>query len=488
MKKLISVLICLFLVFPSRAGTIYVDTNAAGANNGSSWVDAYNYLQDALAAAGSGSEIRVAQGTYKPDANTGNPAGTNDRTATFRLKNGVALYGGFPTGGGSRDPDIYPTSLSGDINVPNDNNDNSYHVVTSSGTDSTAVLDGFIITKGCANYGTNNSGGGINNDVGSPTVTSCIFIGNLAFYGGGMFNNAGVPTLTSCIFIANSATGGSGYSNAGGGIYSKYNSQDLILTKCTFSGNSACVGGGIFFYWGDLVVTNCAFTGNSVTFSPGGYSTAGGGMYIVSGQAAITNCTLSGNSASEGGGGGMYAGSSSSVAVANCIFWGNTAPSCSQIYNSSSIITVTFSDIQGTWTGTGNIDADPLFIDANGPDNTPGTEDDNPRLSLGSPCIDDGNNSVVPVGIEIDLDGRDRFADGDCNTTVVVDMGAYEFTHAYLGDFDSDCDIDFVDFAVHAQLWLTDELLADIAPTPAGDGIVDTSDLAVLCDNWLETF
>jgi hypothetical protein len=64
-------------------------------------------------------------------------------------------------------------------------------------------------------------------------------------------------------------------------------------------------------------------------------------------------------------------------------------------------------------------------------------------------------------------------------------MGAYEFTYAYIGDFDFDCEVDFLDFAIQAGFWMTDELLADIAPTPAGDGIVDIYDLAVLCNNWL---
>jgi hypothetical protein len=152
---------------------------------------------------------------------------------------------------------------------------------------------------------------------------------------------------------------------------------------------------------------------------------------------------------------------------------------------------------------------------------------------MGSSCIDAADNTAVPEGIETDLDGRDRFADGDCNSTVIVDMGAYEFTHAYFGDFDSDCYVDLTDFAIFANQWLLEKLSADIAPgkgdgivnfidyavfadgwqhnfngltdlvsqwlkpgpygsdiapVPAGDGLVDTSDLAVLCVHWLETF
>jgi hypothetical protein len=53
------------------------------------------------------------------------------------------------------------------------------------------------------------------------------------------------------------------------------------------------------------------------------------------------------------------------------------------------------------------------------------------------------------------------------------------------GDFDGDFDVDFIDFAVLAGSWRQNNPLADIAPPPAGDGIVDMKDLDVLCDNWL---
>jgi hypothetical protein len=67
-------------------------------------------------------------------------------------------------------------------------------------------------------------------------------------------------------------------------------------------------------------------------------------------------------------------------------------------------------------------------------------------------------------------------------------MGAFEFASAYFGDFDSDRNVDLIDFAILADFWLTDEPSVDIAPTPAGDGLVDTSDLAVLSDSWLKRF
>jgi hypothetical protein len=94
-----------------------------------------------------------------------------------------------------------------------------------------------------------------------------------------------------------------------------------------------------------------------------------------------------------------------------------------QIYGPS---TVTYSCVQGGLSGTGNIDVDPLFVDPNGADGIIGTEDDNLRLSAGSPCIDAGDNSVVDAN-STDLDGNSRILDGDGDGEAIVDMGAYEF-------------------------------------------------------------
>jgi hypothetical protein len=177
--------------------TYYVDANATGANNGLSWTDAFNYLQDALAVAQEADHIWVAEGVYKPDANTAEPNGSGDRQATFQLKNGMAIYGGFAGGEtklSQRDWEAHETILSGDIGTPDVSTDNSYHVVTGSGTDPNAVLDGFTITAGNANgTGEDENGAGMHNNSGSPTVVNCTFSRNSAAdVGGGMYNGRDV--------------------------------------------------------------------------------------------------------------------------------------------------------------------------------------------------------------------------------------------------------------------------------------------------------
>ena len=124
---------------------LLVDAGAEG--DGPGWARGHRDLQDALAAAKPGTEIWVAAGTYKPDR------GTGDRTASFQLKSGVALYGGFAGGEtrrDQRDAKKNKTILSGDLKGDDgpdfaQNDENSYHVVTARRTDRTAVLDGFII-------------------------------------------------------------------------------------------------------------------------------------------------------------------------------------------------------------------------------------------------------------------------------------------------------------------------------------------------------
>lgn len=204
------ILFCIsYLFVPASvclADIIYVDVSADGADNGSGWENAYNFLQNALTNADQGDEIWVAEGTYYPDCNPLYPEGTGDRDATFQLLPGVALYGGFRAGSGEwqdRDPNAHPTILSGDLNG-NDGPDftnydeNTFHVVTGSGTDVTAIIDGFTITAGYSNIGA-----GMYNESGSPTIRNCFFYANYAqdwsdSKGAGMYNNNSNPTIINC--------------------------------------------------------------------------------------------------------------------------------------------------------------------------------------------------------------------------------------------------------------------------------------------------
>ena len=317
---------------------IFVDADATGANDGSSWADAFNDLQYALAFAQYDDEIRVAQGIYKPGPpGPSSPPGPPDppppppppppyptsldngaqaeetfieRTATFQLKNGVTIKGGY-AGFGEPDPNardivLYETALTGDlasndraVNDPCDLLDdpcraeNSYHVVTGSGTDKTAVLDGFTVTAGNANGSWSdrtNLGGGMFNVSGSPTITNCTFTKNLARDGGGMCNyDYSNPMLTNCTFRANLAD------RDGGGIANIYHSSPT-LTDCTFSGNSAKYGGGMYNTRSSPMLTDCAFSGNSASSNGGGISN-----WFYSGP-ILSNCTFSKNSAGAGGG------------------------------------------------------------------------------------------------------------------------------------------------------------------------------------------
>ena len=150
------VLLLLLIRTPQAAKgrTIFVNATATGNNNGWGWTDAFAYLQDALAAAQPGDEIRVAEGIYRPNQDSANPNNRRNRKWSFQLKNGVIIKGGYAglQAPETRDIKLHETILSGDIagdDGPGFTNmsENSVHVVTGTGTDEIAMLDGFTITK-----------------------------------------------------------------------------------------------------------------------------------------------------------------------------------------------------------------------------------------------------------------------------------------------------------------------------------------------------
>jgi len=210
----------------------------------------------------------------------------------------------------------------------------------------------------------------------------------------------------------------------------------------------------------------------------------------VSGPASITNIELLEGTPADHDGGAMYNWSSTPM-LTNCILWGNTASGGPQIrISNGSILDISYCNVQGGYSGTGNINADPLFVDADGPDDTVGTADDNLRLSAGSPCIDAADNTAVPSGVTTDLDGKPRFVDDLCTTDTgnppgadaIVDMGAYEFLRS---DIDSNGAVDLVDFSRFALYWKESSCGACGGADLTCDGDVDLYDLKEFGDNWL---
>ncbi|MCP4249089.1 MAG: hypothetical protein GY778_18750, partial [bacterium] len=189
---------------------IYVDADANGANDGSTWTDAFTDLQDALAAAaaspGGVRNIWVAEGTYTPAG----PGG--DRTLSFVMLDGVGVYGGFAgveTAFDERDPALHVTNLSGDLDG-NDgpgtgHDENAHHVVRATSVGASAILNGFVIQGGNADEfpGPHAYGGGLLIEEASPTVTHCIIRDNTAAVGGRAYPTRprGQPTLGNCLLL-----------------------------------------------------------------------------------------------------------------------------------------------------------------------------------------------------------------------------------------------------------------------------------------------
>ena len=224
----------------SRHSVLYVDCDATGTGDGSTWANAYTDLSVALSSERVFSEVWVAEGTYLPG---------EIRSSFFLLPPNIGVYGGFSgseTSRDQRDSSAHLTILSGDIGISNDNSDNCFHVVVPSNGSS---LDGFRITGGYANKNYSDDdrgkGAGLWADEVNFSVNDCNFTNNISYQGGSAIyiydSNA---TFTNCVFIQNSTLSGSGKGGAG-----YLEDSNVTISDSVFDQNEAYHDGGGNFYF-----------------------------------------------------------------------------------------------------------------------------------------------------------------------------------------------------------------------------------------------
>ena len=465
----------------SETNIVYVDLNATGEQDGSSWANAYTDLQAALENAPFGSQVWVAAGTYTPT-----PVAGDERRSSFVLLDGIEIYGGFTgdeTNLGERDVTANTTILSGDLGTLEDNSDNAAHVVTSLDTSSSSVLDGFTIRDGNADVADIGiDGGGIFSERSQAIFRNLIVTNNTASgLGGGMYSQDSLNQLTNVDFISNTAS-------SGGAMYN--NTSGTILTDTTFESNSSDNGGGaILNQASSIFIDEATFTSN-VSGASGGaiYNSdlsnavindvlfesnsgdSGGAVYNSDSSPLLTNVEFRSNSATGTGGAIYNVGEDTGTTLANGIFEGNTAEYGGAVYNSFSnnrglnltfannvasisggaIYTQGDSDTTATSTYTNSIlwnnsegnEFGPIFNDGievvinqsivedgyEGADSTDIIDADplfvdgeagDLRLTADSPAIDAG--ILEPVFQETDLAGFERVVGEN------VDLGAYEY-------------------------------------------------------------
>lgn len=422
------------LLLPAAHAQTNHYVSLTGGNNTApytNWAMAATTIQAAIDASAPGAVIWVSNGIYQTGGTTNYPAGntlTNrvaiHRPVTVRSVNGpsnTVIRGAWhpgTTNGPAAVRCVYMTNGAALIGFTVTNG-----ATTDVGTEgavwrmgggiyaSGSVVSNCIITwNACKDYGGGIIGG---------TLYNCDIYYNVNHYHGG--GGARSATLYNCRVFHNTALGGLGY---GGGIYGCNAYDCLIVSNYTRSGggvrsstlyncqilfNTATAAGGAsenshFF--------NCLIAGNTAP--------NGGGVSTYVSAYTNYNCTIVGNTAS-GSGGGVYA-SAGLFKFFNCVVYNNMAGSFSNY--TTSFTDFEYSDASPLPAGTGNIDANPIFVNA-GSGYGANLVLGNYRLAIGSPCVNAGTNfpwqETDPLGY-----GRDKDLDGEPRLRGTVDMGAYE--------------------------------------------------------------
>jgi len=376
------------LVQSENAGQVwYVNQLASGIGDGLSWESAFTTPQEAMDAASSGDEIWVAEGVYGPKDLDGTPV--------LVMADGIRIYGGFAGGEDAyflRDPAAHVTIFDG--------GGTAGHVIVAADR---TVIDGLTITGGRAD-GTRDeaAGGGIFVSSSSVTIQRCRIKGNFANMGGGIYNTGGVIVVIDSSLSGNEAVYG--------GAMENYQGSALIINTSFSENRSQQNGGAVSNYFSSPVFVNSVFSGNKTTFS-------GSAVFNYEGSPVFTNCTLTGNQVINGV--GTIGNLDADPTIINSLLWNNRPIDSSEItaIGSSVTVTVRYSNVQGGYAGSGNIDQPPVFMDDGSWNGNVWIEGDYHPAS-GSPLIDSGTSESAP---NFDMNGNFR-PQGQSH-----DIGAFEY-------------------------------------------------------------
>lgn len=426
-----------YLPVPCRSDTIlYVDSSVIQSNIGASWNTAFKTLDEANYYAWkcpSVKEIRVARGTYYPSsfAFDMEPNGIGARSKgdvlTLHIRTGLSVFGGYATGGGQRNPSLYPTVLSGagTHNPPHLTlRSRSSHILFIDSSkywnipNSITTIDGFTIQNGYAVSGwdeyksyvnkdsvNRHNGGGIYINSGTNIISNNIFKNDSTSDGGkgaAIYAHKSFNTFTGNFFLKNIAQGW--LYNSGGAIFTDTCSN--IITNNVFKDNFAYQGGAINTFVGKNTIANNTFSKNKA-------SSSGGGIYTVLATNRIINNIFHQNSIS---------GNSGAVTSDCCSF---ASISNTYLNNILQLYPTLYTPLNNNNLGTnsGNLFlVDPVFITASKPegwDHYYRTEDDGMVVSAYSPAVHAGIPTTEAIH---DILGVDR-------DTVTPTIGAYEMPY-----------------------------------------------------------